>query len=54
MVIRVLMGIGMLLLGYYVGREVGRLDQIHKELGQTKARKGITIDLKAERVDHPE
>jgi hypothetical protein len=30
--IRVLLGAGLFLLGYYVGREVGRLEAFHAEL----------------------
>jgi hypothetical protein len=33
---RILMGVGLLLLGYYVGREIGRAEAIRKELEKTK------------------
>jgi hypothetical protein len=32
MIIRILTGAGLLLLGYYVGREIGRGESIRKEL----------------------
>ena len=32
MILRILAGAGLLLLGYYVGREIGRAEPIRKEL----------------------
>ena len=36
MIIRVLTGAALLLLGYYIGREVGRTEPIRKELEEAR------------------
>ena len=36
MIVRVLTGAALLLLGYYIGREVGRAEPIRKELEQAR------------------
>ena len=37
LLIRALMGVGMLVVGYYVGREVGRLESVREELRRARA-----------------
>lgn len=44
MIFRILAGAGLMVLGYYVGREVGRTESIRQELRRAQARKGRVID----------
>ena len=39
MIFRLLAGVGLLALGYYVGREVGRAEPIREELRKTREEK---------------
>ena len=43
-VIRLLFGVGLLALGYYVGREVGRSEAIQNELLEANNTKEVTAD----------
>jgi hypothetical protein len=36
LIVRVLVGVGLLCLGYYVGREVGRLEPVREELRRAR------------------
>jgi len=49
MIIRVLTGAALLLLGYYIGREVGRTEPIRKELEEAREN-----DKKASQEKKPE
>jgi hypothetical protein len=44
MIFRVLASVGLLAAGYYVGREVGRIESIREELERTRARGGRVVD----------
>lgn len=39
MIFRILIGVGLLALGYYVGREVGRTEPIREELRKAREQK---------------
>ena len=39
MVFRFLIGAGLLALGYYVGREIGRTEHVREELRRTRAQR---------------
>ncbi len=50
MIIRVLLGAGLLALGYYVGREVGRAEPIRKQLDEART-EGDQVDAMEEDRD---
>jgi hypothetical protein len=52
MLIKILVGFGLLFLGYYVGREIGRSEHIREELEASGKRKGITIEQNPEHLNH--
>jgi len=45
---RLLIGVGLYSFGYYLGREVGRLEPIRLELERARKRRGLTIEGRAE------
>lgn len=42
--VRILAGAGLFMLGYYLGREIGRLESVRKELSREQAQSGHTWD----------
>ncbi len=49
--IRVLCGLGLMALGYYVGREVGRLEPIRDELFRTRRKREASETYDADEPD---
>jgi hypothetical protein len=49
-IVRLLLGVGLFSLGYYVGREIGRLESLREEMRRLRAavdRAGIPVDRTA-------
>jgi hypothetical protein len=51
MIIRVLTGAALLLLGYYIGREVGRTEPIRKELEEARENDNKPIEEQESKTD---
>jgi hypothetical protein len=51
MIVRVLTGAALLLLGYYIGREVGRTEPIRKELEEARQEDKKQAKKKAPETD---
>ena len=49
--VRILIGIGLFMLGFQLGRQVGRMEPIADEIRGGRRRKGIIIEGQKETVD---
>jgi hypothetical protein len=54
MIFRLLLGVGLLAAGYYVGREVGRTESARGEIERSRKRSGKVVETNDYKVETPE